>query len=186
MKPPYLSVKKLYFLTEDTGWVLGKALIQENQGVFSSYPFIVYTKNGGKNWNSIILKQPGLKGVILKDIYFIDTSYGWAAGYPGIILKSNDSGKTWEVKAKDMNLSHEKTVTGFSSIFFTGQNTGWICGEDGIILYTQDGGNTWRGQYCGEKVDLQKILFVNKEMGWCIGGPNIFYTSDGGEKWELQ
>lgn len=107
-------------------------------------------------------------------------------GYSGIILKSNDSGKTWEVKARDMNLSHEKTVTGFSSIFFINRNTGWICGEDGIILYTQDGGNTWREQYCGEKLNLKKILFVNKGLGWCIGGPNIFYTSDGGEKWELQ
>jgi photosystem II stability/assembly factor-like uncharacterized protein len=184
--PPYLSAKKLYFLTRDTGWALGKVLIQENQGVFSNHPFVTYTKNGGKIWNTIILKQPEVKDAILKDIYFIDTSYGWAVGYPGIILKSNDGGKTWEVKARDMDFSHEKTATGFSSVFFMDQNTGWLCGEGGIILYTQDGGNIWREQYCGDKVDLQKILFVNKEQGWCIGGPNIFYTSNGGEKWELQ
>lgn len=182
----YLSVKKLYFSDKNTGWGLGKALIQEKQGIFSNYPFILHTMNGGKAWNSTILKQPEFKNVILEDIYFIDSSYGWTVGYPGIILKTNNSGKTWEIKARNMNLSAKKTVTGFSSIFFIDQNTGWVCGEDGIILYTQDDGNTWKEQYCGEKADLQKILFVNKKIGWCIGGANIFYTGDGGTKWELQ
>lgn len=183
---PYISVKKLYFLNKDTGWALGKASMQEYHGVFSNYPFILYTINGGKNWNSIILKQPEFKDVVIKDIYFINPTYGWAVGYPGIILKTNDSARTWEVKARNMNFSHEKEFTSFFSVFFIDQNTGWICAEDGIILYTANGGNTWSEQYCGEKVDLQKILFVNEKQGWCIGGPKIFYTSDGGAKWDLQ
>jgi len=186
MQPTYLSARKLYFLSNNIGWSLGKALVQEKQGIFSNYPFILHTINGGKTWNSIILKQPEFKDVILKDIYFIDTSYGWAVGQPGIILKSNDSGKTWEIKAKNMNLSDKKPVTSFSSVFFVDRYTGWICGEDGVILYTQDGGNTWTEQYCGGEIDLQKILFGTKELGLCIGGTNIFYTSDGGAKWELQ
>lgn len=184
--PPYLSLKKIYFLDKKTGWALGRALIENKQKIFSNYPFILQTINSGKVWNLIMLRQPEFKGVIIKDIYFLDSSSGWAVGYPGIILKTNDSGKTWEIKAKDINLSQEKTVSGFSSVFFINQNTGWICAEEGIILYTQNGGSSWREQYCGEKAGLQKILFVNKEQGWCIGGPNIFYTSDGGEKWELQ
>lgn len=184
--PTHLSAIKLYFLSNNMGWALGKALVQGNRGIYSNYPFILHTINGGKTWDSVIFKQPEFKDSILKDVYFVDALYGWAVGQPGIILKSNNSGETWEIKAKNMNLSDKKPFTSFSSVFFIDRNTGWICGEDGVILYTQDGGNTWTEQYCGEEIDLQKIVFVTKELGLCIGGANIFYTSNGGAKWKLQ
>lgn len=64
----------------------------------------------------------------------------WLAGSPGsVVLRSSNSGKSWEVLGTGQNLPVHK-------ICFIDQSRGWAVGSLGTILATRDGGNTWYAQ----------------------------------------
>ncbi|HID57401.1 TPA: hypothetical protein EYP37_12775, partial [Candidatus Poribacteria bacterium] len=52
-----------------------------------------YTNNSGKDW------RPRASGVFktLYDVFFINTSEGWAVGKDGVIIHTNDSGSHWDI-----------------------------------------------------------------------------------------
>lgn len=186
-RPPYLTVKRLYFFNRETGWALGKALVEEKKGIFASYPLILRTVDSGRTWDSHILQDADMKDVALNDVFFTDSRHGWAVGFPGVLLKSDDGGETWEIKARNMNLTHKSSQVSFESVFFIDPKTGWVCAQEGLVQMTQDGGITWSAQSCGEVLNLKRIFFITKEKGWVTGdGGSIFYTEDGGRNWQTQ
>jgi len=69
----------------------------------------------------------------------------------------------------------------------------------GRILHTADGGATWQQQTSGTDFLLEKVLFVDRDHGWAVGGwPRdaavslfggmgvILATRDGGKHWTKQ
>ena len=70
----------------------------------------------------------------LNDIFFVDGSYGWAAGAG--VWRTTDGGATW----RRIPLLAGTTLR---RILFADRNRGWALGHDNRVLRTEDGGETW-------------------------------------------
>jgi photosystem II stability/assembly factor-like uncharacterized protein len=75
----------------------------------------------------------------------------------------------------------------YGSVFFISDQVGWIAGGDaqiGILFKTTDGGITWFQQYINWTGEINKIHFVNADVGWICGQTSIILKStNGGETW---
>ena len=109
-----------------------------------------------------------------------------STGYRGVVAKTTDSGRTWEL-ILDMDGLY------FNGIHFIDEMNGWVVGEGedtAKILHTTDGGRTWVEQWSGTAT-LMQVRMVNSRVGWAAGGdlssrrPTtlILHTTDGGETW---
>ena len=69
----------------------------------------------------------------------------------------------------------------------------WAVGDQGAIWHTDDGGAHWRQQASGVRCSLQGVWFVNRQIGWAVGGQwqpycaatgaVVLRTDDGGHSW---
>ncbi len=121
-------------------------------------------------------------------------------GYAGKILRTQDSGFTWE-------LIDSGTDHALFSIDFADDNpqVGWITGQEGLALKTTDGGASWKPQQTGawmgedcrddgyrgrnEEKCHQAYLFavsvVDETTVMAIGDRSTMVIStDGGQSWE--
>ncbi len=69
-----------------------------------------------------------------------------AVGEHGVIILSDDNGKTWRQAAVPVNV----TIT---SVAFATPEDGWAAGAYGVILHTNDGGLIWSIQLYGAQVN---------------------------------
>lgn len=65
-----------------------------------------------------------------------------AAGERGLIVYSDDQGKTWQQGSVPVSVT-------LTALYFVSPKTGWAAGHDGVILATADGGQTWTRQFDG-------------------------------------
>ncbi|WP_175828897.1 WD40/YVTN/BNR-like repeat-containing protein [Burkholderia cepacia] len=103
-----------------------------------------------------------------------------AVGEHGIVLLSDDDGKTWR-QARRVPVSAT-----LSAVSFTDAKRGWAVGQWGAILATDDGGDTWVTQRLDTSVDqpLFSVLFTNEQDGIAVGLWSLMLqTHDGGKTW---
>lgn len=135
-----------------------------------------------------------------------------AVGERGVILLSDDAGKTWrQAKAPS-------SVT-LTAVQFPTPTSGWAVGHYGVVLHSADGGETWTRQLDGvgaaqialrdaqaaagtdaaaarARADAQRLVqdgpdkpflalhFTDKDNGIVVGAYNLaFRTTDGGRTW---
>jgi photosystem II stability/assembly factor-like uncharacterized protein len=123
---------------------------------------VLRTADGGQTWQQSTFPSP----LLVKRITFIDAQQGWillgkenaggAAAEPAQILRTTDSGRTWQ-NVSSARFS-DTTPPGYlpyggqkSGIYFLNASTGWVTGtvmlNDLAWLYvTHDGGKTWYQQ----------------------------------------
>lgn len=65
-----------------------------------------------------------------------------AVGIRGLIIASDDQGKTWKQMASPV-------ASDLLAIQFPTPEKGWITGHDGVVLHSPDGGKTWKKQLDG-------------------------------------
>ncbi len=75
-----------------------------------------------------------------------------------------------------------------------GSRLAWAVGDRGAIYASRDGGATWTSQDSGVSCSLRKVVFLNKNQGWAVGGATEPYTGvsrgvvlrtvDGGRHWQ--
>ncbi|WP_244817678.1 YCF48-related protein [Caballeronia sp. Lep1P3] len=65
-----------------------------------------------------------------------------AVGMRGLIVTSDDEGKTWTQTASPVR-------SDLLASCFPSAREGWAVGHDGVILHTADGGRTWARQFDG-------------------------------------
>ncbi|MCB9211587.1 MAG: T9SS type A sorting domain-containing protein [Ignavibacteriales bacterium] len=73
-----------------------------------------------------------------------------------------------------------------NDIFFVNALVGWTVGNYSTCLKTIDGGVTWEPIKIPVYSNLQKVVFVDENIGWIIGGETegpILKTIDGGKNW---
>jgi photosystem II stability/assembly factor-like uncharacterized protein len=103
-----------------------------------------------------------------------------AVGEHGVVLLSDDEGKTWRQ-------AHEVPVWAtLSAVNFTDAQHGWAVGQWGVILATGDGGETWQKQRMDTSVDqpLFSVFFTNSQDGIAVGLWSLMLaTHDGGKTW---
>lgn len=74
-----------------------------------------------------------------------------------------------------------------SDIQFISSTKGWIVGNSGMIMKSTDAGNSWTAVNSGVTNNLQKIHFVNDQVGYAgfTGKSSILRTSNGGTSWQV-
>jgi photosystem II stability/assembly factor-like uncharacterized protein len=131
-----------------------------------------------------------------------------AAGDRGIVIYSDDGGRTWQQ-------ARTPTSASLTAMQFITDKLGWAVGHMGIVLHTADGGLTWAKQLDGLQaakltldaarskgdqraiVDAERLVadgadkpfldlyFLDESTGFIVGAYNlIFRTDDGGSTWK--
>ena len=141
------------------------------------------------------IKQNSGTSYQLLSVYFINQTTGFAGGLHGQILKTTDSGVSWQVNTLI------DTSAAFCSFYFLNPTTGYTAGRililgqtflaKPLILKTTDGGGTWDSQLDDSGYTLWTVDFINDNTGYVTGGlygtgPNKFLsTTDGGSNWQV-
>ncbi|MEA3296714.1 MAG: YCF48-related protein [candidate division Zixibacteria bacterium] len=194
----------LHFMSPDTGWVVGtsgKVLRTFNGGaawldtviserVFTDVFFldrcrgwvvgdsvIISTTDGGRNWRTYDAHTGPVP--LLYSMAFADENHGWAVGFEGAILYTENGGGSWFPQSGGGNP--------LLDVSFVDQNNGWTVGVGGMILHTADGGESWTQQHPSTDKVLHGVAFHDLNNGVVVGDSGrIFTTINGGESWEEQ
>lgn len=104
-----------------------------------------------------------------------------AVGDRGVVLLSDDHGKSWR-QARGV-----PTDSALNAVSFADERNGWAVGHWGVILRTSDGGETWTRQRLDTSEDrpLYSVHFSDAEHGVAVGLWSLLLrTRDGGQTWE--
>ncbi len=124
------------------------------------------TIDGGTTWNQILNISPNPPAICGLDCVGTSTVYGCGAYFsPAYIIKSTDSGATWQYT--DMSAYANALV----EVLFIDENIGFASGKNdtgAVILKTIDGGNSWttlyNGAILGEYVWKLQVLTGNSNV----------------------
>ncbi|MGU3781721.1 WD40/YVTN/BNR-like repeat-containing protein [Burkholderia metallica] len=103
-----------------------------------------------------------------------------AVGDHGIVVLSDDDGKTWRQARR------VPVAATLSAVAFADARHGWAVGQWGTIVATDDGGETWSTQRIDTSVDqpLFSVLFTSPQDGLAVGLWSLMLqTHDGGKTW---
>jgi photosystem II stability/assembly factor-like uncharacterized protein len=162
---PWAPITSIFFLDANHGWF---SHISGN---------LLYTSNGGENW---VVRYPAQNWYI-EDIIFFDTLNGIACGSGfggGEIYKTTNGGAIWELVYTPSLSVH--------ALSFLNDTVGW-CGGNSLYK-TTDAGSTWTPMSGNVGAWIAKIKFLNESVGWLstYQSNNLYFTSDGGNSWELK
>ena len=142
-------------------------------------------------WRGERLGQPGKD---LNAVHFIDSKRGWVAGDGGLVLRTEDGGRTWSRQVI-------ATKESINDIYFRDKEDGYLLAGYQIMV-TEDGGATWRvagrfpaSDFSGAEPELYSVRFTSKKKGWVVGSLSrrdsvidslVLFTSDAGAAWNRQ
>jgi len=161
------TVKHLYqvkFLNNGLGWIVGGSCLR--------------TTNAGNTWQEI--EFPESLSISYKSFDFIDENILFSVAKRGRIIKSTDSGLTWQ------------HTSGFFynpySVHFFDSLNGIASADQGKFLKTSDGGEYWIIKHTNTNYSFTELFMLDQNTGWAIAstgapGDYIFKTIDGGDSW---
>ncbi|MBK8845752.1 MAG: T9SS type A sorting domain-containing protein [Bacteroidetes bacterium] len=130
-------------------------------------------------------------GSDLKGIYFPSSNVGYAVGTLGTILKTTNSGTTWQ--------STTSNYQGywFWDVHFLNADTGFVVGESdpgfnpngaGIILRTTNGGATWNAMVMNAPNPFRDLFVLDANTMFACGGAEgintaLLKSTNGGTTW---
>ena len=147
----FSTVNTLFFVDSNTGYV------------GTADPRLAKTTDGGATW----IDAGDITGSI-NDIYFYDSTHGWAVGDNDILYYDNG---IW-------TQLNNTTGNSLSSVFFINVNEGWIVGNGGTVLHSTNGGANWTAQTSGTTANLLDVFFTSPTNGYAVGnnGTILHYT----------
>jgi photosystem II stability/assembly factor-like uncharacterized protein len=156
----------VHFLDESTGWIAGVKLSPSTGGQDG---IIQKTMDGGQKW----IDQPTGIEDIIKDIFFIDSSTGWAVAENGVILHTTNGGDSWKPQTSG-------TEEHLLSIRFADKKVGWAVGGAlgvAVITHTADGGKTWEEQKIDDpiasKIPIRDVFIMEGKKVWATGNNGV-------------
>jgi photosystem II stability/assembly factor-like uncharacterized protein len=136
-------------------------------------------------------ERHGQQGKDLNAVHFVDSKRGWAAGDGGLVLRTDDSGRSWTRQT----VSARESI---NDIYFRDKEDGYLLSGNQILV-TEDGGATWRvagrfpaSSFGGAEPELYSVRFTSKKKGWVVGSLSrresvvdslVLYTEDAGTAW---
>ncbi|GAC1626046.1 MAG: YCF48-related protein [Nevskia sp.] len=88
----------------------------------------------GKAWKQV----PAPADTTLTRVRFVDDTHGWAIGYDGTILGTEDGGRKWTLLQFDAAWGKP-----YFDVLFFDPGTGLVAGANGTLKRTTDGGKAW-------------------------------------------
>ncbi|HZH98005.1 MAG TPA: YCF48-related protein, partial [Fimbriimonadaceae bacterium] len=111
----------------------------------------------------------------LNDVHIIAPGQAIAVGDGGVILKTMDSGVTWQPLPSG-------TTANLRGLYFIDDFRGWAVGDE--VLLTTNAGRTWqKGVRSGNLSTLNDIDMINAAQGFACGEGVLMQTGDGGHTW---
>ncbi|MBK9478540.1 MAG: hypothetical protein IPN99_06835 [Bacteroidetes bacterium] len=168
LESPNFSFNKLYFKNSQLGFALGDELE------------IFKTINGGATWEHCPVLDTVAYNfrVVLRDINFLNDSTALIVGGDdfgnGIILKSENSGKTWHTVLTE---SHE-----LRSLQCLNESTAFAGGY-GVLLKSTDGGISWQYQSVSDDFFTGIKITSNSTGLLCGYNGNLYKSTDAGASW---
>jgi photosystem II stability/assembly factor-like uncharacterized protein len=140
--------------------------------IVGSYGTILMTDDGGKNW-----AVTGMDSTLnMTCIFYAGNSMVYVSTDNGLILKSYDSGDSWEIMDPGFHIR-------INSIWFTSEDTGYAAGP-AWIMKTADAGDSWTRQAFDPYDEFYSVFFTTPDSGFIAGrGSKIFRTTDAGATW---
>lgn len=125
----------------------------------------------------------------LYSVYCLNYDTVVAVGDSGYIIRTNDSGTTWNSVSSNTNNALYK-------IKFVNDTIGYAIGEQGTILKTTNTGKSWTNISINTDLSFFSMSFINKDTGWVAGGEGdllwwrlfgkkgiLLKTTNGGTNW---
>ena len=135
---------------------------------------LLHSINFGKDWELMDAKT--IKGFF--SVFFVTPEKGWITGESGLILYTEDRGKTWTQQGKDV------TDQPLLKSFFLNEDKGWAVGSFGTVLTTDDGGANWRKTGFSRDMTFNDVHFFDENLGYAACEfEMVLETRDGGETW---
>ncbi len=104
----------------------------------------------------------------------------FVVGYPGLLLHSEDRGRTFEKIDAGVR-------DALFSIDINEKGRGLIVGRTGLVLMTTDDGRTWTRRDSGAKEHLFSVDITESGQAWAVGHfGTILHSPDGGLSWKPQ
>ena len=89
-----------------------------------------------------------------------------AVGERGIVLLSDDSGKSWRQAKVPVSVS-------LTAVQFVDAEQGWAVGHLGVVLHSEDGGETWHKQLDGEAAAALAVQSAQRDVDQPGGAGNL-------------
>lgn len=128
---------------------------------------------------------PAQNGLAATALAIVGRGASWAVGDDGLVMKSDDGGRTWQPPFGPLPAGAERFA--WRAVAVQGTSC-WIVGTPGSqVLTTSDTGHTWRLHPTGQTLPLRAVTFASPERGWAVGSLGvILHTDDGGASWQAQ
>ena len=97
---------------------------------------IFLTEDGGATWKAVTLP---VNGFWVYDAQATADGHAWLVGSNGVVLRSDDFGRTWRALARPFKEDSERT----HRVWFHTPLAGVVASLDGWIAVTRDGGASW-------------------------------------------
>lgn len=125
----------------------------------------------------------------LRGVSAVNASVAWACGSKGTVVRTTDSGVTWNlVTVPDAGTLDFRDIEAFSADLAYVLSIG--PGDASRIYKTGDGGKTWARQFTNTdpKAFYDAIAFWDAKTGLAVGDPvdgrfTVIRTADGGRRW---
>lgn len=162
------------FLDAHTGWLSGGGMT------------ILKTEDGGATWRAGMVYLPAavegqskpkieervgveqlelptrqVGGRRLNAVWFASPEQGWAVGAEGVIISTNDGGRTWRPQVSGVG-------DDLFDVKFFDAAEGWAVGSGGTMLHTRDGGRIWADARRATMHPLERLFFVGRRA-WAVG-----------------
>jgi photosystem II stability/assembly factor-like uncharacterized protein len=110
LPPSQGQTTSLSFVDAQYGW-LAKSRGEEGSVAhvvghdrLSSESFILSTRDGGSTWQNVFQIGSEVDNTAwVLDVFFVNRARGWVVGRDGLILRTSNSGKTWERAQLDLS-----------------------------------------------------------------------------------
>lgn len=144
---------------------------------------ILKTIDGGNTWTQQSANPP--LNTTYQRIYALNRENVWAVGQDSlVVLHTIDGGMNWNRKENDSMIV--TAGNNLIDVHAVDDNIVWVVGSHLSVFISTNAGLTWDSKSIGGLFDANGVCAFNETRAWVVVDNGIFFTSDGGNNWNVQ